>query len=163
VEPSLPRPRRRRGHRTPHVIDTHVAGATTVPRRAGIPNARTAGIAIGLGRTAIGAVFFAAPITALRIVGADSATAARVTWLSRMTAARDGVLGVGTARSSASGRGAAGWLIAGAVADAVDAAALTAAMRERRAGGAGGVAMIAAAAATSALGAWAALASLRRG
>lgn len=116
---------------------------------------------IGLGRVAIGAVFFAAPVTALRIVGADSATAARVTWLSRMTAARDGVLGVGTTHAAVKG-GGAGWLLAGAVSDAVDAVALAHAIRDRRAGGLGAVGMVGAAAATSALGVWAALGTRSR-
>ena len=116
---------------------------------------------IGLGRVAIGAVFFTAPVTALRIVGADSATAARVTWLSRMTAARDVVLGAGTTQA-ASGGGGAGWLLAGAVSDAVDAVALAQAVRERRAGGIGAMGMVVAAIGTSALGVWAALGSRGR-
>ncbi|HEV7193896.1 MAG TPA: hypothetical protein VGN35_11905 [Jatrophihabitantaceae bacterium] len=137
-------------------------GGDSVPSRRAIPNARTVAVGIGLARIAIGAVFFAAPVTALRIVGADSATATRVTWLSRMTAARDAVLGAGTTQSALAG-GGAGWLLAGAVSDAVDAVALAQAVRERRAGGIGATGMVAAAVGTSALGLWAALGSRRRG
>lgn len=158
----MPRPRRRRHQHTATSRSTSSYGesAATVLSSSSIlrlrtGDARNVGIAIGLGRIAIGAVFFAAPVTALRIVGADSATATRVTWLSRMTAARDGVLGVGTAQASAAG-GGAGWLLAGAVSDAVDAVALAQAVRDRRAGGIGALGMVAAAVGTSALGAWAA-------
>jgi len=147
--------------RSPAVTSSHVEQAASVLSGRRLPrlstaDARTVGIAIGLGRVAIGAVFFAAPVTALRIVGADSATAQRVTWLSRMTAARDGVLGVGTAQAAAAG-GGAGWLLAGAVSDGVDAVALAQAIRERRAGGIGAIGMVAAAVGTSALGVWTAL------
>lgn len=160
----MPRLRRR----SPAVTHSHVDQAVSVLSQRRIPRLSTAdvrsvGIAIGVGRLAIGTIFFAAPVTALRIVGADSATAQRVTWLSRMTAARDGVLGVGTAQAAADG-GGAGWLLAGAVSDAVDAVALAQAIRERRAGGIGAIGMVAAAAGTSALGIWAALgARSRRG
>lgn len=152
---------RRRRHSSAAHTPSHVEQAAAVlsgRRKPHLPtgDARSVGIAIGLGRVGIGAIFFAAPVTALRIVGADSATAKRVTWLSRMTAARDGVLGVGTAQATAAG-GGAGWLLAGAVSDAVDAVALAQAIRERRAGGIGAVGMVAAAVGTSALGVWAAL------
>jgi hypothetical protein len=105
---------------------------------------------------AIGAFSLAAPVTSVRLLGLDTATAARITWLARMTAVRDTVLGTGTAVSSGRGQGAAGWLLAGSVSDAVDAAVLAAALREgkvrgRRAQaivvGAVGAALIAAAAA----------------
>jgi hypothetical protein len=158
-------------HRTTSVSSptpNHVADADLVASPVGhrrirhIPRARTLGIGIGIGRTAIGAIFFAAPVTALRIIGTDSATATRVTWLSRMTAARDGAIGLGTVRAVTSGRGAAGWLLAGAASDAVDAVALAGAVRDRRAGGLGAIGMVAAAVGTSALGVWAAAGSRRR-
>lgn len=139
----------------------HAAEPDSVPRRWRIPNARTVGLGIGLTRTAVGAIFITAPVTALRVVGVDTATAARVSWLSRMTAARDGVLGAGTACTAASRRGSAGWLLAGALSDAVDAVALAGAVRQRRAGGFGAIAMVAAAAGTAAVGVWAAAASRR--
>lgn len=78
---------------------------------------------IGLGRVVIGTAFLVDPVSSVRILGVDTATAKRMTFLARMTAGRDIVLGVGTlvARSPGS---QAGWLAAGAVADAIDAAAL---------------------------------------
>lgn len=79
---------------------------------------------------AIGAIFLAAPVTSVRVLGLDTATAARITWLARMTAVRDGVLGAGTVVSSERQHGAGGWLLAGSVSDAVDAAVLAAALRE---------------------------------
>lgn len=159
-------PRFRRRSVAGSAISNHVDDAVAVLSRGRIHRSRTVdprlvGEAIGAGRIAIGAVFFAAPVTALRIVGADSATAQRVSWLSRMTAARDTVLGVGTLQSVHAGRGS-GWLLAGAVADAVDAAAVASAVRDRRAGGIGAFGMIGGAAAASAIGVWAALAARRR-
>lgn len=79
---------------------------------------------------AIGAIFLAAPVTSVRILGLDTATADRITWLARMTAVRDTVVGAGTVFSSGLRREAAGWLLAGAVSDVVDAAVLAAALRE---------------------------------
>lgn len=86
------------------------------------------GLAIGGGRTAVGAIFFAAPVSSVRLLGLDTATAERVAWLARMTAGRDVVIGIGTLISSARRQSAGGWLLAGCVADAVDAAVLSAAL-----------------------------------
>lgn len=105
---------------------------------------------------AVGAIFLTAPVASVRILGLDTATAARVAWLARMTAVRDTVLGAGTVVSSGRRRGAGGWLLAGAVSDAVDAGVLAAALRDGKvrgwrsqaiAVGAVGSALIAAAAA----------------
>jgi hypothetical protein len=79
--------------------------------------------AIGLGRLAIGAAFLADPVSSVRVLGVDSASAKRMTFLARMTAGRDIVLGLGTV-AARSPRERAGWLAAGAVADAIDAAVL---------------------------------------
>lgn len=95
-----------------------------------LPSARTVGLSLGAGRLAIGAIFLAAPVSSVRLLGLDTAAAARVTWLARMTAARDGVLGAGTLVCSARQNGAGAWLLAGSVSDAVDAAVLAAALRE---------------------------------
>ena len=95
-----------------------------------LPSARTVGLSVGAGRLAIGAIFLAAPVSSVRLLGLDTATAARVAWLARMTAVRDGVLGAGTVVSSARRDGAGAWLLAGSVSDAVDAAVLVAALRE---------------------------------
>jgi hypothetical protein len=134
----------------------YVAPLDSVPLLSRLPTARTIGLSIGAGRVAIGALFLAAPVTSVRMLGLDTATAARITWLARMTAVRDTVLGAGTVVSSGRGKGGAGWLLAGSMSDAVDAAVLAAALREGKlrgwrpqaiAVGALGAALVAAAAA----------------
>ena len=119
-------------------------------------------LAIGGGRTLIGLVFGAAPVTAIRSMGVDGATATRVEWLARMTAARDAVLGAGTLAATRSGRGSRSWLLAGAASDAVDALAVTAAIRSRRVGGPGAWGAGALGAGAALVGVWAALATRRR-
>ncbi|MDP9094852.1 MAG: hypothetical protein M3N95_18420 [Actinomycetota bacterium] len=156
------------GHNRRHAAtipstEQYAADSGSVPRPRRLPPARSVGLAIGVGRTLIGASFLAAPVTALRVLGVDSATAARTSWLSRMTAARDGVLGAGTLMSAATGRGAAPWLVAGAVADVADAAVIAAAVRSRRLGGVVALGMVGAAGAAAAAGLWAAAAAARRG
>jgi hypothetical protein len=121
-----------------------------------LPSARATGLCVGAGRMAIGAVFLAAPVSSVRLLGLDTATAARITWLARMTAARDGVLGTGTLVSSAREDGAGAWLLAGSVSDAVDAAVLVAALREGRVRGFPAQAVIAAAVVAACTGAAAA-------
>ena len=59
--------------------------------------------AIGLGRMIAGGGFLLAPIGSTRVLGLDTATAKRVSFLARMMAVRDVVIGAGTA---AAGRGA---------------------------------------------------------
>jgi hypothetical protein len=158
----VPRHNRRHAVTIPST-DDYAAGGDSVPRSRRLPSARSVGLAIGVGRTLIGATFLAAPVPALRMLGVDTATAARTTWLSRMTAARDGVLGAGTLMSSASRRGSAPWLLAGAVADAADAAAIAAALRTRKVAGIGAIGMGGAAGVAAAVGLWAAAASARLG
>jgi hypothetical protein len=112
-----------------------VRSADSVQFLSRLPGARTIGILVGAARLSIGAVFLAAPVASVRLLGLDSATAARVTWLARMTAARDGVVGAGTVASSVRRSGAVGWLLAGAVSDAADAAVLVSALRQGKLGG----------------------------
>jgi hypothetical protein len=112
-----------------------VPSADSVQFLSRLPDARTIGLLVGATRLTIGAAFLAAPVASVRLMGVDSATAARVSWLARMTAARDGVLGAGTMASSARRSGAVGWLLAGAVSDAADAAVLVAALRQGKLGG----------------------------
>jgi hypothetical protein len=149
----VPRSHRRLAARS---LLNYVANSDSVPLLTRLPSARTIGLSVGAGRVAIGAVFLAAPVSSVRLLGLDTATAARITWLARMTAVRDTVLGAGTVASASRRRGAAGWLLAGSVSDAVDAAVLAAALREGRirgwrpqaiAVGAVGAALVAAAAA----------------
>jgi hypothetical protein len=114
-----------------------------------------------MGRIAVGAVFFAAPVFSVRLLGLDTGTAERVTWLARMTATRDGVLGAGTVVSSARGEGAHAWMLAGSVADAADAAVLVAALRAGRVRGPRAVAVTAGAVAAAVAGAVATVGVLR--
>lgn len=118
-----------------------------------LPDARTLALQIGAGRALIAAAILAAPVPAARLFGTDTATAQRVTWLTRMMGVRDGVLGVGTLGSSRPGRDARGWLIAGAVADAVDALVLAGALRHGRIRGTIPAGIVAGAASAAALGA----------
>ena len=92
-----------------------------------------------------------APVVFVRLLGADTATAQRVTWLTRMLAVRDGALGVGTAAAARSG-GSSGWLIGGAVSDAVDAAVIAAALKQGRLRGVIPAATVVGAAGAAALG-----------
>ena len=114
--------------------------------------------AIGLGRIAAGGGLLAAPVAAVRVLGMDTSTAKRVTHLARMGAVRDVSIGVGTLASARPG----GWLLAGAVSDAVDAAVIADAVRSGRAGGPAARLVVVGAAAIAAIGAVAALGSLRR-
>ena len=143
-------------------VDTYVQHAETVASRRGFVDPHTLALVIGGGRTLIGLVFGAAPVTAIRSMGVDGATAARVQWLARMTAARDTVLGAGTLAASRSGHGTRTWLLAGAAADAVDAVAVTAAVRSRRVGGPGAWGAGALGGVAAVAGVWAALATRRR-
>jgi hypothetical protein len=96
----------------------------------------TTALLIGAGRVAFGVAFAAAPAAGVRLMGTDTATARRVTWVSRMVAARDTALGLGTLAAARNGD-AAPWLLAGALADAGDALAVTASLRQGRVGGPG--------------------------
>ncbi len=96
------------------------------------PAGRIPGVVIGGGRVAVGAAFFANPTASVRFLGLDTATANRISWLARMTAARDIALGVGTVTSAIGGRGSSGWLLAGAACDIADGVALADALARKR-------------------------------
>lgn len=87
---------------------------------------------LGAARAVLATACLAAPVPVARLFGADTATARRVTWLTRMLGVRDGALAVGTARAS---EDAPAWLLGGAVSDAVDAAVVVAGIRSGRARG----------------------------
>lgn len=91
---------------------------------------------IGVGRMGIAAAFLIDPASGLRVLGVDTATAKRAGYVARMLAVRDGLLGVGTLLALSRRHGARGWLASGAIADAVDAAAIMAALRQGQLGGA---------------------------
>ena len=107
---------------------------------------------------ALGVGFLLAPVASVRILGMDSATAKRVTYLARMAAVRDASIGAGTLVSARPG----GWLLAGAVSDAVDAVVIADAVRSGRAGGPTARLVVVGAALIAGVGALAALGSLRR-
>jgi hypothetical protein len=116
-----------------------------------LPRADAVAAALGAGRLAVGVAFLAAPHASVRILGVDTATAKRMTVLARMTAARD--IGLGAGALSTSGRARSGWLLAGAGADAVDAAAIRTALRAGQARGAAATAIAAFAAGSGVVGA----------
>jgi hypothetical protein len=109
--------------------------------------------AIGAGRIVLGTSFLLAPTLSVRVLGVDAETAAAMRFLARMTAARDIGLGAGTL-AAGTGRAAAPWLLAGALADTVDAVAIVAAMRRRVTRGIPAAAIAVGAAATAAVGVW---------
>jgi hypothetical protein len=90
---------------------------------------------MGLVRIIVGLTATGAPVLSARVVGSDSATARRVTWLTRMMAGRELAVGLGALTASRRGTDAAPWLLFGAVADGVDAAAFILALRQRRIAG----------------------------
>ena len=97
-----------------------------------LPANRLIAAGIGGGRIAIGVSFLSSPVTFLRLIGLDTASATRVTWLARTAGVRDVVLGVGTLVAAVTGRNDISWLLAGAACDAVDAVVTGAAAREGR-------------------------------
>jgi hypothetical protein len=119
-------------------------------------SARTVGILLASGRAALGGSFLVAPVAAVRVLGTDTATARRMTWLSQMTAGRDIALAAGALVAEARGRSGAPWVAAGAAADLVDAAAIATAVRTGKLAGIRPTAMVGGAAAAAAVGFWAA-------
>jgi len=100
-------------------------------RQAKLPESASMVRQLAVGRVLFAAAFLAAPVPAARLLGADTATAQRVSWLTRMMAVRDGALGAG-ALSAARGGDPGLWLIGGAVSDAVDAMVLAGALKQGR-------------------------------
>jgi hypothetical protein len=82
----------------------------------------------GLIRVAIGTSLLLRPSTLPKALGVDSATAARVGWLSPMVGARDVALGAGLVHAARRDRNPRPWLVAAAFADAVDALAFGSAL-----------------------------------
>jgi hypothetical protein len=108
--------------------------ASTRSRVDHLPANRLIAAGIGGGRIAIGVSFLSSPVTFLRLIGLDTASATRVTWLARIAGVRDVVLGAGTLFAAVTGRDDTSWLLAGAAVDAVDAVVTGAAAREGRIG-----------------------------
>ncbi|GAC1317095.1 MAG: hypothetical protein NVSMB25_04110 [Thermoleophilaceae bacterium] len=85
-------------------------------------------LAVASGRTAVGTALLAAPRLSARAWVGDGGATAVV--LVRALGARDALIGAGGLSALRTGRGARGWLVAGAIADVADALA-TFAARER--------------------------------
>jgi hypothetical protein len=112
-------------------------------------------VAIGVGRIVIGTTFLLAPRFSVRILGVDAASAKRMAFLARMTAARDIGLGAGTLDAARS-RAVVPWLLAGAAADTVDALAVAGAIKRGVARGVPAAGTVVGAAMAAAVGVWAA-------
>jgi hypothetical protein len=106
-------------------------------RRLALPAPERMATQLAAGRLALAGAFLAAPVPALRAMGADTATAQRISWLTRMMAVRDGALGLGAAMATRNGGDPRPWLLGGAVSDAVDAAVFAAAIKQGRLRGVG--------------------------
>lgn len=148
--------------RTSAATDIYVSQPDSVPRRSRLLDPSGLARSIGVGRLLLGGGFLLAPVTATRVLGVDTATAKRVAFLAQMMAARDVAIGAGTAASSGAGRNPAGWLLAGAAADAADAVVIAGALRSGRARGVAARGLVGGAAALSALAAFGAVGALRR-
>jgi hypothetical protein len=127
-----------------------------------IPPPDTLAIQIAAGRAVLATGIMVAPVFAARLLGADTATAQRVTWLTRMMAIRDGALGVGGVAASRRRADTSAWLLGGAVSDAVDAVVIARALKQGRVRGVVPAGIVAGAAGTAVLGALTALRVRRR-
>jgi hypothetical protein len=141
---------------SPGVAEDYVGpGDSVPPGRRFLPVAQAVGTVIGAGRIAFGVAFLAAPVMSVRVLGMDTATAKRITHLARMAAARDLALGVGAVAGVRGGAGA-GWVLAGAGADAADAVLIASALRSGKARGVAAAGVALGAVAAAAAGVWAA-------
>jgi hypothetical protein len=109
-------------------------------------------VLLGLGRLAVGGAFLAFPVGSVRLLGVDSAAAARMSWLARMAAVRDLALGAGVLSAAVTHRSRVPALLASALVDAADAALIALAARDARVDRVRGIAMAAGAAAASGAG-----------
>ena len=89
---------------------------------------------LSLGRAAVGVTMITRPRTLPRLLGVDSATAARMNWSTQMLGAREVALGLGAfvALRRPDRKAARLWLLAGLLSDAVDALAVGAAVAQGR-------------------------------
>jgi len=110
----------------------------------------------------MGCAFLAGPVVSVRLLGVDTATATRVAWLARMTAVRDVAIGAGAVGSLVRKRGHVSWLVAAALTDAGDAAAIVLAVRAGRLDRVRGYVVAAGAAAAAGAGVVAVAGTLRR-
>ena len=120
-------------------------------------------VILGAGRLAVGGAFLAFPVASVRLLGVDSASAARMSWLARMAGVRDLVLGAGILGAGVARRGPVSALLASALVDAADAAFVAIAVRDARLDRVRGLATAVAAAAAAGAGFVAAADLLKRG
>jgi hypothetical protein len=137
------------------VISSYARSPGSVPPATGFLSPHRIATAIGAARTAIGVVFLAVPVTSLRLLGVDTETAKRMSFLATMAAGRDLALGAGTTAAARHGRVPVGWLAAGAAADITDVVAISAALRHGRVAGLPAVAALAGAVAAAGAAGWA--------
>ena len=149
---TTPRIRARRAART----SKDVLRGDSVARTGGfVPTAEGVVVALGLARSVLGVAFLAAPAVSVRVLGMETATAKRVTYLARMAAARDIGLGAGLL-AAGPGPSSVPWLVASAAADTVDALAIAGALRTGAARGVTAAGVVIGATASAAAGFWAA-------
>jgi hypothetical protein len=112
---------------------------------------RAGSTSIALGRAGAGASMLVRPRTLPTMLGLDSASTARITWVVQLLGARDLALGLGAAQALRyDARAGRTWLAAGMPCDAVDALVLAAAAgRGRVSRPAAAVVVVAAAAAAA--------------
>src|SRR4051812_49708958 len=99
-------------------------------RRLALPAPERMATQLAAGRLALAGAFLAAPVPALRAMGADTATAQRISWLTRMMAVRDGALGLGAAMATRNGGGPRPWVLGGAGSPAPGAGRLPGAVQQ---------------------------------
>lgn len=142
----------RRRARPTHVDVPEAAEVAEVaPERGKSQRAHSLTVLLGAGRLGLGAAFLAFPAGSVRLLGVDSASAARMAWLARLAAARDIALGAGVVGAAVTHRGRIPALVATSLCDAADAVVVAGAAREHRvdrlrgyamAGGAAGAALV---------------------
>ena len=131
-------------------------------QRISIPEPDAMAFQLAAGRTVAGGAMLALPVLSARLLGTDSATAKRVAWLTRMMAVRDAAIGAGGLAAARGTGSPTPWIVAGAVADAVDAVVLTQALRQGRVKGLAAAAVVPVAAGAAAVGVVTALRLRRR-
>jgi len=112
---------------------------------------RASSTSIALGRAGVGASMLVCPRTLPTMLGLDSASTARISWVVQLLGARDLALGLGAAQALRyDARAGRTWLAAGVLCDAVDALVLAAAAGRGRVSRPAAAVVVAAAAAAAA-------------
>ncbi|MDQ1712792.1 MAG: hypothetical protein QOE45_2242 [Frankiaceae bacterium] len=118
----------------------------------GAVGARSAARLVAAGRVGVGVAMLARPRTLPALLGVDSGTAARVSWITRMLGAREVALGAGTLLALRRGSAGRDWLLGAAFSDAVDAVAFAGAVGRGHARAVPGGALTLVAGASAAVG-----------